>query len=220
MIGCLKAEFYKIIFNISCYFCYFCIFVTSIIGLLLIDPKIRTAREIELFSYIFLLICNLIVGSIIANEYSGTFKDRIVAVGNRRNIFVSKVIMSFISISCIYFFYVAMFVVTNKGVQVNIFINQYEVIIQHTCLLIGIAVIVKSFSSLSVATVIILCLYKELAKLSNLIMGNPIESILKKSYFVQFMSMDKLSFNDCIFCVVAIVSVVVGYVIFEYQDIK
>ncbi len=214
---CFKAEIYKIFFNLSFYFCYFCVFITSIIGVIAIEPQNRITRESGLFSYIFLFICNLIIGSIISNEYSGTLKDRIIAVGNRKQIFVSKVILCLLSITCIYMFHVFLFVITNKGVQINIFINQYKAVMQHTFLLIGIAVVLKSFSSLSMATVIMLCIYKEL---SNLIMPVSVNIIFNNSYFVQFMSTDKLVFTDCLFCFGAMLSVIIGYFIFCYQDIK
>jgi len=55
--GSFKAEGYKLCFNLSFYFCFVCILVPSIIGVFLIDPKKRIARETELFSYIFLMIC-------------------------------------------------------------------------------------------------------------------------------------------------------------------
>ncbi len=215
--GCFKAEIYKIFFNLSFYCCFACVFITSIIGVISIEPENRIARENELFSYIFLFICNLIIGSIISSEYSGTLKDRIIAVGNRKHIFVSKVILCLLSITCIYVFHVILFVITNKEIHINIFINQYKAVMQHSFCLVGIAVIVKSFSSLSIATVVMLCIYKEL---SNLKMPVPIDKIFSNSYFVQFMSMDKLVFTDCLFCLSAILGIIIGYILFCCQDIK
>ena len=114
-------------------------------------------------------------------------------------------------------FHVFLFVITNEEGHINIFINQYKAVLQHSFLLIGIAVIVKSFSALSIATVIMLCIYKEL---SNFIMPVPLDIIFNNSYFVQFMSTDKLVFTDCLFCFAAILGIIIGYIIFCFQDIK
>ena len=45
--GCFKAEIYKIFFNLSFYCCFAFVFITSIIGVISIEPEIRIAREIE-----------------------------------------------------------------------------------------------------------------------------------------------------------------------------
>ncbi len=215
--GSFKAEGYKLCFNLSFYFCVVCILVPSIIGVFLIDPEKRIARETELFSYIFLLICNLVVGSILASEYSGTLKDRMIAAADRKQIFIAKAGMCLCSVTCIYLFYAVLFVITNDRVSILLLINQYKAILQQTLLLIGMAVIVKSFSALSVVTVVMLCIYKEL---SNLYLPDSMEYLYNNSYFVQFIRADKLNAADGLFCLAAMGCAVVGYLVFRCQEIK
>lgn len=217
MSGCVKSELYKLLFNPFIYACIGCVFAVNIFCALFADADSRIFIETEYFSYIYLLIGNLAVGSIIANEYGFTLKDRVLAVGNRIAIFTSKVFACLLSISGIYALHACMVTYTSGEVNFNLFVNQYIAVIQHTFFLIGAAVIVKSFSALSVVSVVMLCVYKEL---SNVDMPGYAGVILKHTYYNRFTAIDKMLSVNLVIWAVVVFCLIIGYLLFRFEDIK
>lgn len=217
MSGCVKSELYKLLFHPFMYACIGCVFAVNIGCALFADADSRIFIETEYFSYIYLLICNLAVGSILANEFGSTLKDRVLAVGNRTGIFISKVFACLFSISGIYLLHACMVTYVNGGVNANLFVNQYLAVIEHTFLLIGAAVIVKSFSALSVVSVVMLCVYKEL---SNVDMPGYAGAILSHTYYNRFTAIDEMLSVNVVIWAVVVFCVIIGYLLFRFEDIR
>lgn len=217
MKGCMKAEVYKLLFNKFLYFSICLILFVSIVCYCAIEEENRLHDWIYYFSFLFLFMVNFVVGSIISNEYSSTLKDIIISIQNRRIIFITKVLSCILAIHLIFIIYVCAMFLSNNHIAFYIVVNQYIAVMQHTLGLIGIAIFIKSFSALSIVTVILLCIYKEMSMLQG---TGFMDVILKSTYNNQFSNMDSMLLFNYVFLFIVVFSLGVGYYLFKYQDIK
>lgn len=215
--GSLKAELYKLLYN---KFIYLSIFIIiSITAMSTLNVNINNRLEVQIYysSFLFLIISGFIVGSIITSEYNSTMKEIVMAINDRKRVYLVKLFSVFLAISIIYFVYTFTLVLTNKNININLLINQYIAIMVHTITLMTIAYIIKMHSALFVVISIMLCIYREL----SLIMKDGIwEIVVKSSYFIQF-SNDSLNYSCIIFQgILMFLCIICGYIIFNLQEIK
>ncbi|MCM1160870.1 MAG: hypothetical protein NC412_06570 [Roseburia sp.] len=217
MKGCMKAEVYKLLYNKFLYFNICLVLFVSIVCYCAIEEENRLNDWIYYFSFLFLFIVNFVVGSIISDEYSSTLKDMIISVKNRRIIFITKVLSCILAIHIIFIIYFCAMFLSNNHIEFYIVVNQYIAVMQHTIGLIGIAIFIKSFSALSIVTVILLCIYREMSMLQG---TGFMEIILKSTYSSQFSNINSvLSFNY-VFLFIIVFSLGAGYYFFKNQDIR
>lgn len=211
------AELYKLIYNKFFYFCSTLIIIIMVICNFNFDAGDRLEHQVYYFSFIFLIITSLIVGSVISNEYFTTLKEVVMAVNNRGLVYFSKLVAVITGISALYLIYVIGLLLTNHQVDKIMIFNQYFAIVIHTLLVICIAYILKSFSSLLIVSVVLLCIYRELSKIKITEFWN---YILSTTYYELF---NNLSFSKHLLlvgCIVSAIYTIIGYKLFCVQDIS
>lgn len=217
MIGCIKAELYKLLFNKFLYLRMILVVFVSILCTVMIKRENRLLEWIYYFSFIWLLISNFVVGSIVSDEYHATLKNLVLAVPDRKKIFISKTISCIVALHIIYIIYSIALIRNNDNVYFYILFNQYIAVFQHTMILVGIAIVSRSFSSLSVITIIMLCMYREFSIIDA---KGIIQSILESTYCSQFTNVESMT-SFCFVCLTSmILSLLIGDVVLKKQDIK
>lgn len=215
MIGNIKAELYKILHS---YYFYGALGLTILMHIIFdcfVSPKILFNVKLDYFSYIFLLITNLIIGSSIAKEYGNTMKETILAVQSRGAVIGSKIIVSILMITIVFGAYLVGLIPDKSPLMLNLVLNQYFAVMQHTFILILCAVLFRSFSSLSVGTVIFLIAYKKMGASS----GNYwTEDMLQSTYYRQFTNIHYTHIS-AFSVLIVLISVGVAILLFSRQEI-
>lgn len=224
MTGILKAELYKALYNkflylamaiVVCFMGALCFFTA--------ETK-RIQYQIEVMPDIFLIIICIAVGSIIAQEYSIlTVKDMLISCSRRKDIFVSKVIISLISIVIIFFMYSFILIISNRTYYlVDVCLVQFLVVLSQTLIIIFFSIILRNFSAVALSTVLMFFLYH------ICVIVNPesmIYKFLRCSYLNLFYS--SMNFLDgggdvkyyLSFFVISVIFLVISYFVFLKQDI-
>lgn len=216
MIGGIKAEIYKMFHNYYLYSCVGIIFIMHFICNVMISDANRFNARLDYFYYTFLLVINLVVGSMIAGEYRGNMKETILSVRNRRYVMGSKIIVIVVTMTLLFGFYLLGMFQDGVAFDKILMSNQYAAVIQHTLILILCSILLKSFSGLSVGTVIFLCAYKEIGRVNiDTWWGRIVES----TFYNQFTSINELQVT-IISLVIIVVSLVLTFLLFSKQEIS
>lgn len=221
MIGSIKAEIYKMLHNYFLYSCGVIIVIMYFLCNTLISDATRFDAKLDYFFYAFLLVINLLVGSTIAGEYGGNMKENILSVRNRIYVIGAKIIVIIITVTALFGIYLLgmfQFGMLQEGtLPVGVLVtNQYVGVLQHTFILILCSILIKSFSGLTVGTVIFLCIYKEMGKGNIYGYGG---RILEGTFYNQFTGI--METKVTIFSLVIIIaSLFVTFLLFSRQEIS
>lgn len=177
----------------------------------------RLEAQVYYFSFIFLIVSGLLVGSVISSEYNSTLKELLMAVNNRGLVYLTKLVSIIIGISTIYLVYTVGLTLTNSQISVGMIFNQYFSVLNHTLLILCIAYMIKSPSALLVVSVVLLCIYRELSNMK----GSGFWSyLLDSTYYVMFYNLNFNKSSILIGCIISAFSIIVGYKSFNSQDIS
>lgn len=169
------------------------------------------------FTFIYLLIIPLVVGSIYSNEYSSTMKELVIAVHNRASIYFAKVLIITGNMLLIFLIYGFIILITNDSFNWHLLLNQFIAVIQHTYMLIFIGIIIKSFSSLIVFSAVMIFVYRELAIRT---WQEEVNVLINATFYRQFTSFRSNNFEYLLAVAMMIVFLGLGLIIYRNQEIN
>lgn len=194
----LKAEFYKARYNLLITITMIVSFVLAItINLSGEDNYIL--RQIDCMGFLFPILPSLIVGSIWATEYSeGTLRYIFINQNNKLLVFKTKVVCTFLLITFMFGVYVLGLLCSkpayflNSGHLVEYYAVPLLLLLNHSMILILVAVFCRSFSKMGLATVLLLLFYIFCYKMAivyknenivlNIVANNTFVGIYTRSY--------------------------------------
>jgi ABC-type transport system involved in multi-copper enzyme maturation permease subunit len=224
MIGVLKAELYKSIYN---KFLYLAItIIVCVMGALSVftTKSERLQYQMQIMPDIFLVVVCIAAGSIVAQEYSLlTIKDMLITCSKRKDIFISKVIICIISITIIFFIYSLMLILSSDSYKIiNILFAQFLVVLSQSIITIFLSILLQSFSTVSLITIIMFFLYHIFLLINE---KSIIYQFLRCSYLNLFYSSTDFlkGYGDIkyylYFLMVSIVFLAISYFIFLKQEL-